>query len=72
MGIHKRLEGLKLEKEEWVNLLPKVIHKYNYDTTSTAHGSTPANAMKDENKIQVWLNIESKSKYNRMYEKCIF
>ena len=69
MGIHNRLQGLKLNKEDWVDLLPKVIHKYNYDTVSTAHNLTPYNATKDSNKIEVWLNIYNKSQDNKRYEK---
>ena len=69
MGIHNRLQGLKLDKDEWPNLLQKVIHKYNYDTVSTAHNLTPCDATKDSNKIQVWLTIYQKSRQNKMYTK---
>ena len=67
MGVHNRLQGLKLDKDEWPNLLQKVIHKYNYDTVSTAHNLTPYDATKDSNKIQVWLTIYQKSRQNEMY-----
>ena len=69
MGIHNRLQGLKLDADEWPRLLSKVIHKYNYDTVSTAHNLTPYEATKDPNKVQVWLRIYSKSRQNRMYYK---
>lgn len=69
MGIHNRLQGLKLSKDEWPNLLQKVIHKYNYGTTSTAHNLTPYEATKDSNKVQVWLSIYKKSRDNKRYEK---
>ena len=69
MGIHNRLQGLKLNKEDWVDLLPKVAHKYNYDTVSAAHNLTPYNATKNSNKIEVWLNIYNKSQDNKRYEK---
>ena len=36
---------------------------------STAHNLTPADATKDANKIQVWLSIYQKSRYNKRYEK---
>jgi len=26
---HRRLEGLEIEKQEWVKILPKVLKKYN-------------------------------------------
>ncbi len=69
MGIHNRLQGLKLNKEDWVDLLPKVIHKYNYDTVSTAHNLTPYEATKDSNKVEVWLHIYNKSQDNKRYAK---
>ena len=69
MGIHNRLQGLKLDADEWPRLLSKVIHKYNYDTVSTAHNLTPYDATKDSNKVQVWLRIYSKSMQTTMYEK---
>ena len=69
MGIHNRLQGLKLDADEWPRLLNKVIHKYNYDTVSTAHNLTPYEATKDSNKVQVWLSIYRKSRQNKMYEK---
>lgn len=69
MGIHSRLQGLKLDADEWPNLLQKVIHKYNYDTVSTAHNLTPYDATKDSNKVQVWVSIYQKSRDNTRYEK---
>ena len=68
MAIHSRLQGLKLDADEWPNLLQKVIHKYNYDTVSTAHNLTPYDATKDSNKVQVWLSIYPKSTDNKRYE----
>ena len=68
MGIHNRLQGLKLDAEEWVQLLPKVIHKYNRTPHSTIM-MTPLEATDDANKVKVWLNIHNKAKQNRMYEK---
>ena len=65
MGIHNRLQGLKLEPEDWVKMLPIVIKKYNYDTVSTAHNLTPADATKDINKVKVWLSIYSKSRHRQ-------
>ena len=69
MGIHNRLQGVKLDADEWPRLLSKVIHKYNYDTVSIAHNLTPYDATKGSNKVQVWLSIDRKSRQNRMYEK---
>lgn len=66
--IHTRLEGLDLSKEKWVELLPAVLKKYN----SRVHGSTgmsPNEARKDENSIQVYLNIRQHAQYKRKYPK---
>ena len=53
--IHKRLDGLELSKEQWVDMLPAIIHKYNNTEHSTT-GVKPNDAKKDENKVEVWLN----------------
>ena len=66
--IHTRLDGLDLEKEKWVELLPAVLKKYN----SRVHGITgmsPNDARKDENNIQIYLNIRKHAQYKRSYPK---
>ncbi len=66
--IHTRLTGLDLEGEKWVELLPAVLRKYN----NRVHGSTgmsPNDARKDENNIEVYLNIRKRAQYQRLYPK---
>ena len=49
----QRLEGLELDKEKWVDILPSVLKKY----TSRTHGTTgvnPNDACDDKNNIQVY------------------
>ena len=64
--IHTRLEGLELDKEKWVELLPAVLKKYNNRVHGTT-GMSPNDARKDENNIQVYLNIKQKAQYKRKY-----
>lgn len=64
--IHKRLDGLELSKEKWVDMLPPVLKKYN----SRVHGSTglsPNDARDDKNNIQVYLNLRQKAQFKRKY-----
>ena len=61
--IHTRLEGLELDKEKWVELLPSVLKKYNIRKYSTTDMS-PNIAKRKDNHIEVWLN---KATFNRMY-----
>lgn len=64
--IHKRLDGLELSKEKWVDMLPPVLKKYN----SRVHGSTglsPNDARDDKNNIQVYLNMRQKAQFKRKY-----
>jgi hypothetical protein len=68
--IHKRLDGLELSKEQWVDMLPSIINKYNNTEHSTT-GVKPNDAKKDENKVEVWLNIKNKAVYNRKYPNLI-
>ena len=65
--INRRLEGLEIEKQEWVKILPNVLNKYN----NTVHSSikmTPNEAKHPDHRLQVWLNIKSKATFNRKYE----
>ena len=65
--IHIRLQGLEIEHEEWVKLLPAVLNKYN----NRVHGATkmtPVEAKKDKHSLEVLLNISMKAQYNRIYE----
>jgi hypothetical protein len=64
--IHTRLDALDMKKEEWVDLLPSVVKKYN----GREHGSTgmsPNDAKKDENSMQVYLNIRKHATFKRNY-----
>jgi len=66
--IHTRLDGLDLEKEKWVELLPAVLKKYNNRVHGTT-GMSPNDARKDENNIQIYLNIRKHAQYKRSYPK---
>ena len=64
--IHTRLEGLNMNKENWLDLLPVVVKQYN----SRTHGTTelpPNEARKPENQIEVYLNIRQKAQFKRRY-----
>ena len=64
--IHTRLGGLEIDKQEWINLLPAVLKKYNNTKHSTT-GFSPNQAKQGKDNIEIWLNIESKATYNRKY-----
>ena len=64
--IHTRLEGLELDKEKWVEVLPSVVKKYNNQKHSTTDMS-PNMAKRKDNHIEVWLNIRNKATLNRKY-----
>ena len=62
-----RINGLDLDKEKWIDLLPQVLHQYNRQVHSTI-GMTPIDAQLAQNRMKVWLNIKHKAKFNRVYE----
>jgi len=62
-----RINGLDLDKEKWIDLLPQVLYQYNHQVHSTI-GVTPVDAQLAENRMKVWLNIKKKTKFNRVYE----
>ena len=64
--IHARIEGLDLDVEKWVDMLPAILRKYNSTKHSTT-GVTPNEANKEDNKLKVWLNIKNKAEFNRKY-----
>ena len=64
--IHQRLEGLEQSEEQWVDILPSVLNKYN-NTKHPTIGRKPNEAKKKYNHVEVWLNINSKAAYNRKY-----
>jgi hypothetical protein len=62
--IHKRILGLKLEDERWIDLLPNVVKLYNEKHIHSTTGLTPRQALDPNNKFQVYMNIQSKAKFN--------
>jgi len=64
--IYVRLEGLALDRQEWINLIPGILNKYNNTTHSTIE-MTPNEAKGSKNHVKVFLNINEKAKYNRKY-----
>ena len=66
--IFTRLEGLEIDKQNWIQILPAVLKKYN----NRLHGTTelsPIDARKPENQIQVYMNIRQKAQFKRKYPK---
>ena len=51
--IHVRLEGLEQSKEQWVDILPSVLKKYN-NTKHPTTGMTPSEAVEPSNHFDVW------------------
>ena len=54
--IHQRLDGLDMDKEKWVDVLPSVLKKYNNTKHSTT-GVSPHEAKKKNNHVEVWLKV---------------
>ena len=62
--IHTRLEGLEINKQEWINLLPAILKKYNNTKHSTIE-MTPNQAKQGNNNIEILFNIHNKASFNR-------
>ena len=65
--IHSRLDGLDMDVETWVDMLPSVIRKYNNTEHSTT-GLKLNEAVESSNHFELWLNINSEAKYNSRYK----
>ena len=55
--IRKRVMGLNLDRERWVDLLPTVVDQYNSQVHSTIE-MTPKQAQSIENRAKVLANIK--------------
>ena len=55
-----------MDKDKWIDILASVFQKYNNTKHSTT-GMQPNEAVKPSNHMEVWLNICSKTTYNRKY-----
>ena len=64
--IHTRLGGLEIDEQEWINLLPSVLKKYNNTKHSTINMS-PNQAKQGNDNVEIWLNITNKANFNRKY-----
>ena len=64
--IHTRLDGLDMQAEKWIEVLPSVLKKYNNRVHGTT-GLSPNDARDDKNNIEVYLNIRQKAQYKRNY-----
>ena len=64
--IHKRIQGLNMKHEEWVDLVPNVLKQYNNRTHGTT-GMTPNEARQKKNELQVYLNIRQRATFKRRY-----
>ena len=65
--IHKLILGLTLEDDRWIDLLPKVVHLYNEKHVHSTIGMTPRQALDPNNKLQVYMNIQSKAKFDMAF-----
>ena len=54
--VYARLEGFAMDKQEWINLLPGFLRKYNNTTHSTI-GMSPNEAKESKHHVKVFLNI---------------
>ena len=66
--IFARLEGLEIDKQNWTDVLPAVLKKYNNRIHGTIEMS-PIDARKPDNQIQVYMNIRQKAQFKRRYPK---
>ena len=55
---------MKLEDDRWIDLLPTVVKLYNENHVHSTIGFTPRQAWNPNNKLQVYMNIQSKARFN--------
>ena len=68
MNLHRRLDALNQDKNEWVKHVSGIITTYNNTARSTIE-IKPAGAVKSENHLWVnWL-LQNAAKKNRPYEE---
>ena len=65
--IAKRVVGLDLDIEKWIDLLPQVLHQYNRQVHSTIK-MTPIQAQLAESREKVLSHIRKRATFNRVCE----
>ena len=63
-----RVEALDMKAENWVEVLPAVLRKYN-NTPHSSTSLTPNDGHKPENKFRVSVHIRKKAQWKRSYPK---
>ena len=58
--------GLKLAEQRWIDVLPRILKKYNNQEHSTIK-MTPNNAVRTDHQIDVYFNIKQKAQFMRRY-----
>jgi len=66
-AINRRLENDKTKKKIWKDFLFEVLLTYNNRDIHSAHGLTPNEARKDNNRMNVLANLELKKVSTRKY-----
>ena len=59
-------KGLGIAEQNWIEILPRILKKYNNTEHSTTK-VTPNNATRNDHQIDVYFNIKEKAQFMRRY-----
>ena len=64
--VNDQRRGLGIAEQNWIEILPRILKKYNNTEHSTTK-ATPNNATRNDHQIDVHFNIKAKAQFMRRY-----
>ena len=64
--VNDQRRGLGIAEQNWIEILPRILKKYNNTEHSTTK-VTPNNATRNDHQIDVYFNIKEKAQFMRRY-----
>ena len=64
--VNDQRRGLDIQEQRWIDILPRILKKYNNQEHSTIK-MTPNNAVRTDHQIDVYFNIKQKAQFMRRY-----
>ena len=64
--VNDQRRGLDIPEQRWIDILPRILKKYNNQEHSTIK-MTPNNAVRTDHQIDVYFNIKQKAQFMRRY-----
>ena len=65
--VYDQKRGLEIPQQRWIEVLPRILKKYNHHQKHSTINMTPYEATKQNNEIDTYFNIRAKAQFNRKH-----